>query len=149
MKTTVICNDWQDMYLDHMTDEEAGRLFKIMLSLRNGRDVEIPADFKFIMTHIQKFWNDQDESYKKFIDQRKQAALSRWHKSDANDATVCDRIHVDASSCITNTITNTITDNRTNNKLSSINTSTSSVERKKTKKIPVINHYSSEFESFW
>lgn len=67
-KTTIICNDWQDMYLDHMTDEEAGKLFKIMLSLRNGRDVEIPADFKFIMTHVQKFWDDQDVSYQKSVE---------------------------------------------------------------------------------
>lgn len=145
------------MYLDHMTDEEAGKLFKIMLSLRNGRDVEIPADFKFIMTHIQKFWDDQDVSYQKSVEWwKKWAEVRRGKKPDEGCIIGGHRVPYhpiggDRVAYLTDTVTDTNTDTRTNNNsISNTSTTHTSVWEKKTKrKIQVINHYSSDFESFW
>lgn len=147
-KTAIICADWIAM-VDIMDDATAGRLLKQMLSIMNEKDEQDPEDLKFVLAHIRKFWADQDESYSRAIEQRRQAALSRWHKSDANNASASERIQVNAKQCITDT--DTVTDNNTDtrNNINLSSTTSSSVERKKTKKIPVINHYSSEFESFW
>ena len=148
-KTAIICADWIAM-VDIMDDATAGKLLKQMLSIMNDREVQDPDELKFVLAHIRRFWSDQDESYSRAIEQRRQAALSRWHKSDANNASASECIQVDAKQCITDT--DTVTDNNTDtrNNINLSSTTSSSVGKKKTKrKIQVINHYSSEFESFW
>lgn len=125
-KTTVICNDWQDMYLDHMSDEEAGRLFKVILAIRNGREVEVPSDFKYILTHMKKFWDDQDASYARSIEQRRQAALSRRHK----DATPSDSMQPHSTGNTTPTAPDT-------------------KESVRIKRAPSVIDYSPAFLQFW
>lgn len=107
------------MYLDHMSDEEAGRLFKLMLSIRNGRGVEIPEEFRFVMPTVLNFWEDQDALDQRLLDQRREAALSRWHKSG-----------------------DVVADNWTAS-------SSGSTTHTPKKKLPSVIDYSPEFESFW
>lgn len=132
-KTALICADWIAM-VSVMDDATAGRMFKQMLSIMNDWQDPDPDDLKFVLAHVRKFWSDQDARYQLAVEQRRQAALSRWHKNDVN-ATVCDRIQVDATPCYndTDTVTVNVTKNKTNNK---------------NNKNKIIN-YTSEFEEFW
>lgn len=63
-----------------MDDATAGRLFKQMLSIMNGSDEPDPDDLKMVLAFIRRFWADQEEKDARAIEQRRQAALSRWHK---------------------------------------------------------------------
>lgn len=77
--TAVISADWIAM-VGMMDDATAGRLFKQMLSIMNGSDEPDPDDLKMVLAFIRRFWADQEEKDARAIEQRRQAALSRWHK---------------------------------------------------------------------
>ena len=69
MGTTVIDNDWRSMFLDQMSDAEAGRLFKAIMDIRCWVTDVVPDEFKFVLPVMMKFWSDIDmqEELKSFI----------------------------------------------------------------------------------
>ena len=123
-RTSVICNDWI-AYTNIMDDETAWRLFKCILAIRNWRAIEPPEDLKFILAHMQDFWNEIDAERAKKSEIQRDKANKRRKKSDSHsdwppedlesDATAYNSIPLNAEDtdecceCLTDTSTNTST----------------------------------------
>ena len=123
-RTSVICNDWI-AYTNIMDDETAWRLFKCILAIRNWRAVDPPEDLKFILAHMQDFWNEIDAERAKKSEIQRDKANKRRKKSDSHsdwppedlesDATAYNSIPLNAEDtdecceCLTDTSTNTST----------------------------------------
>lgn len=123
-RTSVICNDWI-AYTNIMDDETAWRLFKCILAIRNWRAIDPPEDLKFILAHMQDFWNEIDAERAKKSEIQRDKANKRRKKSDSHsdwppedlesDATAYNSIPLNAEDtdecceCLTDTSTNTST----------------------------------------
>jgi len=92
MGTTVIDNDWRSMFLDQMSDAEAGRLFKAIMDIRCWVTDVIPDEFKFVLPTMMKFWSDIDAQEELKSERQRQRALKRWHgsSSDSSDPVVAE-----------------------------------------------------------
>ena len=123
-RTSVICNDWI-AYTNIMDDATAWRLFKCILAIRNWRRIEPPEDLKFILAHMQDFWNEIDAERAKKSEIQRDKANKRRKKSDPHsdwppedlesDATAYHSMPLNAEDtdecceCLTDTSTNTST----------------------------------------
>ena len=64
-KNTFILSSEYESFTDNMTDEEAGRLFKIILHYENCGEVgEIPAEIKMVWAFIKMRLDENREAYK-------------------------------------------------------------------------------------
>ena len=84
----IYCDTIDD--IDHLTDEEIGKLFRHILEYENGNEVEL--NDRLILTAWKpiKAKLDRDrEKYKSVSKRNSDNAKKRWHKKNA---TACDRI---------------------------------------------------------
>ena len=78
------------MFLDQMSDAEAGRLFKAIMDIRCWVTDVVPDEFKFVLPVMMKFWSDIDAQEELKSERQRQRALKRWHgvPSDSSDPVV-------------------------------------------------------------
>lgn len=102
-------------FVDEMTDEEAGQLFKAILYHENGREIIEPASpiARGTLRHLLPHLDENRERYIAKCEKNRDNAIKRWQKKNAN---ACDRIQAHANGMHTDTKTDTKTDTDTKTK---------------------------------
>lgn len=116
-QTFLMYKDW-DLFINDLTDEQAGKLLKAIYAKQNGRDADVDESIKTLYLYIVKKLDENDEKYQVISERRKAAADAKWRKyeenkrmqKDANSANASKHMQMhnnDASAGDTDTVTDT------------------------------------------
>ena len=94
-KNTFILSSEYESFTDNMTDEEAGRLFKIILHYENCGEVgEIPAEIKMVWAFIKMRLDENREAYKAACEAHREAREGKTKKKEQKEQKITKRTNV-------------------------------------------------------
>lgn len=118
MRETVLLFTSLKEPVDALTDEQAGQLFKAILSYQSGDDVALDGLLNVVFLQIKQQLDYNNEKYvatcKKRSDAGKKGMLSRWGKTDNTDNNVITNDNI-VTSVITGDNKNNYNDNDNDN----------------------------------